>query len=371
MAVSKSAGFVDLQTLPPGFHVRRFAVRGAGFDAFIWRGRADGPVLLLNGATHGDEYEGPTVLRAWAARWRPIRLRGTVVMVPVLNEGAFFAGTRCHPADGANLARSFPGAAHGAVSARLAHLFDTRLLAQCSHYVDLHSAGAAYELLPWTGYLTRSDGLARTQRAMASCFGGFWCWAAPFLPGRTLSAAHTRNIPAVYVECRGAGGVDPRDVRALDRGIENLLRCLGSVPGKFRAARQLFRETDDAGEAHLQIHHPAPHHGLFVPRAKLGASVRRGEILGAVHPLGTLRPTAVRAARAGRVVMVRRQRAVRSGEALFVLAPSGSRDHASRPPSTTHVVPVTKRAPGEQTKATVSPISDVRPRPSGVRSRTS
>lgn len=321
MAASKKIRVAELKSLPPGFHARRFAARGVGFDAFIWRGAADGPVLLINGATHGDEYEGPTVLRHWAEHWRPKNLRGTVVLVPVLNEGAFFAGTRCHPADGGNLARSFPGSARGPVSTRLAHLFDTQLLAQATHYVDLHSAGAAYELLPWTGYMTRPDALDRTQRAMAACFGDFWCWAAPFLPGRTLSAAHARGIPAIYLECRGAGGVAAADLRALERGLEDLLRCAGSLPGKVRAGRQVFRQTADAEEAHLQVHHPAPHDGLFVPYAKLGASVRRGKVLGTVHPLSTLRPAKIRAERAGRVVMLRRQRSVRCGDALFVLAP--------------------------------------------------
>ncbi len=127
-------------------------------------------MLLVNGATHGDEYEGPTLLRTWAERWRPRRLAGTVVFVPVLNEAAFFAGQRCAPVDGANLARVFPGKANGSPTERLAHLFDTQLLAQCTHYADLHSAGAAYHLKPWTGYVTHRGAINRTQRAMAACF---------------------------------------------------------------------------------------------------------------------------------------------------------------------------------------------------------
>jgi predicted deacylase len=75
MAALDSKFKVNLSRLSPGFHHRRFEARRTGFDAFIWRG-GPGPVLLLNGATHGDEYEGPTLLREWAERWRPKRLNG-------------------------------------------------------------------------------------------------------------------------------------------------------------------------------------------------------------------------------------------------------------------------------------------------------
>lgn len=312
---------LDLKSLAPGFHRRRFTATDVGFDAWIWCG-GPGPVLLLNGATHGDEYEGPTLLRQWAETWRPTQLRGTVVMVPVLNEAAFFAGQRCHPGDGGNLARAFPGSARGSVTSRLAHLFDTQLLAQSTHYVDLHSGGVAYELLPWVGYLTKKDQAGRTQRKMAACFDDFWSWAGPFLPGRTLSAAHARGIPAIYVECRGAGGLEPCDLRALNRGLHNLLLWIGCIAGKKPVLRrQKTRVSTDAQEAHLQVHHPAPHDGLMVPTIRLGAQVRRGQTLGVVHALGTSQSSPIKAERTGRIVLVRYQRSVRKGDALFTLAP--------------------------------------------------
>ena len=322
MGLSSSTLSVDFKRLSPGFHQRRISARGVGFDLFIWRG-GDGPVLVLNGATHGDEYEGPTLLRQWAEHWRPKSLCGTVVMIPVLNEAAYYAGLRSAPADDVNLARAFPGKPRGSVTQRLAHLFDTQILAQATHYVDLHSAGRAYELLPWTGFISHEPTLNRTQRTMAACFDAFWCWEGPYLPGRTLSAAYNRNLPAIYVECRGTGDVDPRDLRALDRGLHHLLVELGCVPAKRLAKLrpQILRTTRDADEAHLQIHHPAPHDGLFVPSVKVGAHVRRGATLGRVHPLGKRGGSTIQAERKGRIVMLRIQRSVRAGDALCTLAP--------------------------------------------------
>ena len=312
---------IEIAALPPGFHRRRIARDRVGFEAFIWRG-GPGPVLLVNGATHGDEYEGPTLLRQWAESWRPARLRGTVVFVPVLNEVAFYAGARCRPDDGANLARSFPGRRNGSPTRRLARLFDEVMLAQCTHYVDLHSAGAANELDPWTGYVHGvKPAVDRTQERMAACFDRFWCWAGPFLPGRTLSAAAQRRIPAIYTECRGAGGVARADLRALDLGLRRLLLVLGLVPGATPRLRpQRVRITRSVRETHLQVHHLAAHDGLFAPRVELRDRVRRGQPIGEVLGLAGER-TLVRAEEAGRVVMRRRQRSVRQGDALAVIVP--------------------------------------------------
>ena len=298
-----------------------------GFTAFIWSG---GPsalgttrsTLLVNGATHGDEYEGPTLLRQWAQNWRPKLLQGTVVMVPVLNEVAFYAGARCRPDDQANLARSFPGRRNGTPTQRLALLFEEQLMAQCTHYADLHSAGAANELDSWAGYIHGvTPAVDRTQKRMAACFDRFWCWAGPFLPGRTLSAAAERRIPAIYTECRGAGDIARADLAALDLGLRRLLLLLGLVPGKLpRLRAQRIRITRSVRETHLQVHHLAPDDGLFVPQVRLRERIRRGQPIGEVLGLdGTA--AIVRAEESGRVVMRRLQRSVRRGDALAVIAP--------------------------------------------------
>ncbi len=321
MAKKISPLLVDLAALPPGFHRRRFARDGVGFEAFIWRG-GPGPVLLVNGATHGDEYEGPTLLQQWVQRWKPRTLRGTVVLVPVLNEVAFFAGARCRPDDGANLARSFPGNRRGTPTSRLARLFNDELLAQATHYADFHSAGVANRLQPWVGYVVGIDqAMERTQHAMAACFDRFWCWSGPFLPGRTLSAAAERRIPAIYTECRGEGDVEPADLAALDLGLRRMLITLGLVPGaKPKLRPQVTRITRNTKETHLQIHHQAEFDGLFIPQIKLGARVRRGAPLGQLVSL-TGHPSIIRAEHAGRIVVLRVQRSVRKGDALAVLSP--------------------------------------------------
>lgn len=313
---------LDLASLPTGQHRHRFDDATLGFDAWIWRGGA-GPILLVNGSTHGDEYEGPTLLRQWIDTWNPTDLHGTVIFVPVLNEAANTARQRCHPIDGENLARAFPGTTDGSPTARLAHLFETQLLRHATHYVDFHSGGHALELHPWVGYITGGgDSIDATQRAMAACFDAFWCWVGPYLPGRTLSAAYQHKIPAIYTECRGAGDVRTSDLAALDRGLNHLLRQIGCIGEPLpQLVTQPFHLSTDAEDTHLQVHHPAPHDGTFEPKIALAETVAAGQEIGLVRPAPGAPATPIHASRSGTVVLRRHDRAVQRGDALFVVVP--------------------------------------------------
>ncbi len=317
------ANSIAWSDLPAGSHQLRFGDAEVGFDAWIWRGSQPGPTLVLNGATHGDEYEGPAVLRCWTDTEPPANLCGTVVLIPVLNEAAFAADLRCHPDDDGNLARAFPGSPEGSPTARLAHLFDTDVLAHASHYVDLHSGGHALEIHPWVGFIAGGDAaIDATQRAMAACFDRLWCWSGPFLPGRTLSAAYERKVAAIYTESRGAGGLREEDLVALDNGLQNLLieiGCLDDTLGPL--APQPCYHSTEAEETHLQVHHPAPHAGTFEPTVNLGTTVDVGDTLGTVTAADPGTATPVLAESAGTVVLRRHQHAVQTGDALFVVVP--------------------------------------------------
>ena len=309
-------------SLKRGFHHRRLGDRASGFECFVWRGEP-GPTLVLNAATHGDEYEGPTFLHELVARWRPRRLAGTVVVIPVLHENAFFAGTRCSARDGKNLARVFPGKASGTPTERIAHRFRTGILPFADYYVDFHSAGALYEILPWCGYMMVEDEkILNTQRTMARCFDPYWCWGAPGLPGRTLSAAADLGVAAIYTESLGRGTVEESDLKVLRRSTDRLMKALKFIPGPVRLSRrQITRETDDPHEAHLQWQHPAPCDGLITGVTPTGRTVSKGQTLCTVHPLGGGKARPVKAMRAGRVVFIRRQRSVIKGEALATVVP--------------------------------------------------
>ncbi len=322
LMIEKTQNKAPWESLSKGFHQLRIGSADGGFEAFIWKGEA-GQTVLMNGATHGDEYEGPTMLTNLASDWRPKNLRGTVVAIPVLSEPAFFAGRRCHPQDGANLARVFPGSPVGSPCEKLADLFLDSVLKYADYYLDYHSGGVTYELLPWVGYMCTEDaGVEETQGRMAACFDKYWCWGSPYIGGRTLSAAFDLGIPAIYTESQGCGGVRGDDLSAIHNGLFNFLRSFDFIPEPSPILDNPAKYiSNDAEEAHLQMHHPSPLQGIFIPDVSNGDVLVKGDKLGTVHSLSGDSSVPVYAERAGTLVCLRRQRSVTPGEALATVVP--------------------------------------------------
>ena len=71
-------------------------------------GEADGPTLVVSGAVHGDEYEGPRAIQLMWQELDPAALKGTFVGIPVVNVPAFMEGRRESPVDGLNMNRICP-----------------------------------------------------------------------------------------------------------------------------------------------------------------------------------------------------------------------------------------------------------------------
>src|SRR5690348_13174300 len=91
-----------------------------GFPLLLARGSRPGPTLVVTANVHGDEYEGVRAILETFDALDPERMNGDLLAVPVVNGPAFWSSTRTSPLDGANLARVFPGDAHGTPSQQIA-----------------------------------------------------------------------------------------------------------------------------------------------------------------------------------------------------------------------------------------------------------
>lgn len=297
------------------------------FPALIARGRRSGPTLLATGAAHGDEYEGVVAIQDTFEALDVGELRGTFFGIPVLNGPAFAAATRESGLDHLNLARIFPGSPLGSPSQRIADAFQRFVVGQCDLYLDIHSGGNAYAIQPFAGYQVRPGEVGRVQREAAIAFGLDVVWGTEPLPGRTLSAAGDRGVPAIYVELSGEGRCRPEDLARTKQGLRNILAFLGMLDGTFPTEPPpLCFETRGEEAGHLQVDHPSPTSGIFVPEVTVWEPVSEGRRLGAVRHADGTELAEVRAARDGRVLFLRTFPRVFSGDCLaYVLAPPRAR----------------------------------------------
>lgn len=86
----------------------------------IRRAKADGPVVFITAALHGDEINGTGAVRHIIQDPDFELLKGSLILVPVLNILAFDRHSRYLP-DRRDLNRCFPGSSGGSQASRLAH----------------------------------------------------------------------------------------------------------------------------------------------------------------------------------------------------------------------------------------------------------
>lgn len=193
----------------------------------------DGPVLLLVGGTHGDEFEGPAAILRLIHTLNHEDLRGQIIAIPALNAPALAASSRTSPLDGANLNRAFPGDADGGPTAMLAHFLETAILPRCDAAIDLHSGGKASVFQPCALPTHSADpGLAARNLDLARCFGLPLIWRlGSNNDNRSLnSAAERAGVPMIATELGGGGAVDPAITDAAEAGIRNVLHLMGILP---------------------------------------------------------------------------------------------------------------------------------------------
>ncbi len=68
-----------------------------------------GPTVLLTGAVHGDEYEGPIAISRLAQTLDHGAVQGRVIMMAAVNVPAVHSNTRLSPIDNRDMNRCFPG----------------------------------------------------------------------------------------------------------------------------------------------------------------------------------------------------------------------------------------------------------------------
>lgn len=314
----------DLQKSPPdpGVHSTCHAIPGSQRSLRIVTvtGAQPGPTLAVIGAIHGDELEGPLAIGQLLSNLDPSEISGRLILLPVANPEAVAAGLRCAPIDGKNLARVFPGNPDGTPTEAAADLITRLVIAPADALIDLHSAGVNVESPLFAGYPDTPGGLGARAAAMARAFGApvVFRHGTPTAPGRTISIAEARGIPAIYLEA--TGGVSPCEdsVDAYAEGVLRVMQHLGMIPQMLPAVQAPLCLV---GAGNLDAPSlSAPVAGLLVCHARLCRPVSRGEICFTIRDVDGTVLAELAAQSPGYPVFLRRTRWAEAGEMLMLLA---------------------------------------------------
>ena len=243
-----------------------------------------GPVVLILGGVHGDEFEGLSAIMRLVRDLKPEELCGRVIMLPCANAAAVSASSRCSPLDGGNLNRAFPGDPDGSPTAMIADWLQRWMIPQCDAVVDLHSGGKASFFVPCSlPQAGINPSLDSANLALATAMGLPVIWRLGAQnDDRSVNAACARaGVPCVATELGGGGGVDPKITDMAEAGLLRVLRHLGMLAD----APPL---PEGANGARVEIIDPADHimapaRGLFDRRCHAGDRVAQGDLAGWLH----------------------------------------------------------------------------------------
>ncbi|MEU2348029.1 succinylglutamate desuccinylase/aspartoacylase family protein [Modestobacter sp. NPDC049651] len=243
-------------------------------------GRAGtGPHLTVVAGVHGGEYTGMAALLRLIGQLDVDRLHGTLTVVPVLNQPAFWARSPfVVPADGRNLNRCFPGDPAGSYTEVLAHRLFEAFIRPTDVLLDLHAGDIPEALEPFCLY--EQSPVEERAREMARVYGTGHVVrqsrAVRTVGGSTSSAAADIGVPSVTAEIGANGICDEASVAGHLQGVHNVLAHLGMLPPDVAAPVAAPVEHD--GWAWLR----SPVQGFWQATVGVGDQVRTGDLLGVV-----------------------------------------------------------------------------------------
>ncbi|PLX97978.1 MAG: succinylglutamate desuccinylase [Desulfuromonas sp.] len=275
----------------------------------VIHGRKPGPKMFVTSTIHGDEINGVEIIRRLLKRKNIDRLRGTLIVIPVVNSFGFIHRSRYLP-DRRDLNRSFPGSEKGSLASRLASLLLTEILSHCTHGIDLHTGSNDRFNLPQV-----RGGLDNPEtEAMAIAFGAPVMIDAQTRDGSLREAIADLGIPMLLYEAGESFRFDELSIRTGLRGVLNVMRAIGMLTSRpSRISHSIFKSSASKWVR-------APISGMQIKSTVVGRHVNKGDDLGVVSdPFGE-KEKKVTAPVSGLVVGRLIQPLVYQGDALYHIA---------------------------------------------------
>jgi len=287
-------------------------------SAHVIHGRMDGPTMFVSAGIHGDEVIGVEIVRRLLRARNLKSLRGTLIIVPIVNTFGFLNHSRYLP-DRRDLNRCFPGSPNGSLASRLAHIFMSEVVRHCTLGIDLHSAAIHRINLPQV----RVSANNRDTMRLANVFGAPVILTSALREGSLRQEAKKIGVDVLLYEAGEGMRFDEMSVRAGLAGILRVLKEIGMLP-KAGIARPKASSLLCSNSHWLR----APAGGLLRMFKSEGDVVETGDIVAAISdPFGEGEievATTYGGIIVGRAVMP----IVHEGDALFHIAAVKSNDAA-------------------------------------------
>lgn len=232
--------------------------RAMRVPVIVVRGRREGPVFGLTAALHGNELNGIPVAHRLVDALDPAQLRGSVVVVPVVNIPGLLANEREYR-ESMDLNHVMPGRPDGNEAQVYAYRFIERVVRHFDYLVDMHTASFGREN---TLYVRADLSDEMTARMAVLQRPSIILHNPP--SDRTLrGTASARGIPAITVEIGNPHIFQHKHIRRALTGIRAVLAelkmvakrplALGAIPVICSESRWIYTDSGGLLEVHPEL----------------------------------------------------------------------------------------------------------------------
>lgn len=273
----------------------------------IERAKKTGPTLLLTGGIHGDEINGIEILRRMLFNKSIRPVKGTVIVLPIVNVMAFLNLSRKF-ADGRDLNRSFPGNKNGSLASKVANSVSTRIVPHADYVVDLHTGAEDRFNFPQVRY----DEQHPENAELASAFNApFTIIAGSQRAGSLRRMLGKKGTPVIVFEGGKSKNINEQVVDTGSRGVRNVMRHLGMLNGDETGRRRRTRVLNETKWVR------ARNSGMLQRTVRNGAKVAKGDLLAYINgPYGQFQKK-VKSPMDGYVFCVNEAPVIYKGDGLF------------------------------------------------------
>lgn len=275
----------------------------------VIRGKKDGPTLFVSSTIHGDEINGIEIACRLLAHKALKNICGMLIVIPIVNIFGFNDRSRYLP-DRRDLNRCFPGIRNGSLASQLAYKFMREIVLKSDFGIDLHTGAFHRCNFPQI----RANVLNERTFKMAQAFGAPVIINSNLRDGSLRAAVVQSDIPMILFEAGEALRFDENNIKIGVEGILNVMKTIGMI----KSQKKLRHKKSFIALSSSWLR--APRSGINMPRVKLGAHVKKGDVLSEIaNPMGDHKAL-VRAHETGVVIGMSMLPLANKGDALFHIA---------------------------------------------------
>ncbi len=279
-------------------------------SAEVIRGKKEGPTLFVSSTIHGDEIGGIEIVRQVLKSNILRNIRGTLILIPIVNVFGFNDRTRYLP-DRRDMNRCFPGLKNGSLASQVAYKFMEEVVKKSDYGIDLHTG--AYHRCNYPQI--RANINDEKTFNLAKAFGAAVIINSDLRDGSLREAVAAQKIPMLLYEAGEALRFDENTVKIGVNGIFNFMREIGMINSKFCEISKIQTFI-----AHSSSWVRAPKSGIHIPCKKLGKIVKKNEVIGEIsNPFGDHK-VFVKAHEDGVIIGMSMLPLANKGDALFHIA---------------------------------------------------